>query len=414
MTEFLRNVGEFVLGLLQNQFVFSALLSLVVIGVIFAVVAYSTFFERKVSAVIQDRLGPNRVGFFGLFWNFRFWGFGQPAADGLKFFLKEDIIPDNADKPLFVAAPALSFAVAMIGFVVIPWGGQVDVGGVLMNVQVANPDIGLLYLLGVGSMGVYGIVLGGWASNNKYSLYGAVRATAQMVSYEIPMGIAILVVVLTCGHIRLEGIAASQMGAGVPWLVCYHPLAFVILLITAFAETNRTPFDLAEAEQELVGGFHTEYSSMKFAMFFMGEYAHILTGCAFISVLFLGGWDLLPFVSVPYFRPEDHGILAAVLKFGVLLAKIVLLIFVFMWVRWTLPRFRFDQLMRLAWKGLIPMSLGLLLVAIVGLHLGLHNKLWFTLGGNVVVLIVSLIGAAAARIRVTGRQTDLSQVSVTG
>ena len=232
---------------LQDQFVFSALLAIALLGVIMGTVAYCIFFERKIAGWIQDRCGPNRVGFFGLFRNFHFWGLGQSVADGLKLFLKEDIIPAKVDKPLFLLAPAMSFALALVGFVVVPWGGQVDVGGKLMNVQVANPDIGLLYVLGIGSMGIYGVVLGGWASNNKYSICGAIRATAQMISYEIPMGIAILVVVLASGEIRLEEIVLGQIGEGHLWNIVLHPLAFLILLITLFAETNRAPFDLAEA-----------------------------------------------------------------------------------------------------------------------------------------------------------------------
>jgi NADH-quinone oxidoreductase subunit H len=269
---------------------------------------------------------------------------------------------------------------------------------------VANPDIGLLYVLGIGAMGIYGVVLGGWASNNKYSICGAIRATAQMISYEIPMGIAILVVVLASGEIRLEEIVLGQIGEGRVWNIVLHPLAFLILLITLFAETNRAPFDLAEAEQELVGGFHTEYSAMKFGMFFLGEYAHIITGCAVISVLFLGGWHL-PFI--PGLQPEDHSVGAMIFKMAVMAGKVVFFIFVFMWVRWTLPRFRFDQLMRLAWKGLIPMSLGLLVVAIAGLHFQVHDKVWFTLGGNAVVAIVSLLVAARTPRPVTGRQDNL-------
>jgi NADH-quinone oxidoreductase subunit H len=388
----------------QSQFNFSAVLAVVLIGIIMGVVAYCIFFERKVAGWVQDRHGPNRVGFFGLFHNFHFWGLGQSMADGLKLLLKEDIIPNHVDKPLFILAPALAFGLSLLGFVVIPWGGQVDIGGKLIDVQVANPDIGLLYILAIGSMGVYGIVLGGWASNNKYSLFGAVRATAQMLSYEIPMGVAILIVVLTCGQVRLEEIVLAQVGDGNVWNIVRHPLAALILLITLFAETNRAPFDLAEAEQELVGGFHTEYSALKFGMFFLGEYAHIITGSAFFCVLFLGGWHL------PWFQPADHSLIAGLLKMLCLGAKIVFFIFVFMWIRWTLPRFRFDQLMRVAWKGLIPMTLGLLLVVIVGLYFGWQDNIVYTLGGNVAVLIVSLIVAAISTREITGRQDNLPPI----
>ena len=393
--------------LLQNEAIFSGLLALALIGAILGAVAYCIYFERKISAWIQDRHGPNRVGFLGLFRNFHFWGLGQPMADGLKFLLKEDIIPDKVDKPLFILAPTISFIFAMLGFVVIPWGGQVDIGGKLMNVQVANPDIGLLYILGIGSMGVYGVVLGGWASNNKYSLYGAMRATAQMLSYEIPMGVAILVVVLACGQIRLEEIVLSQIGAGHVWNIVLHPVAFMILWVTLFAETNRTPFDLAEAEQELVGGFHTEYSAMKFAMFFLGEYAHMITGSALICILFLGGWHL---PGVPGLQPGDTGVLAMLLKVLVLAGKTAFFLFVFMWVRWTLPRFRFDQLMRLAWRGLIPMSLGVLLVAIVGLYFQQQESIPFMLGGNIVVVIISLLVMAFSKAPISGRQANMPSI----
>lgn len=385
--------------LLQNQVVFSGVLTAGILVAILTAVAYCIYFERKISARIQDRYGPNRVGPFGLL---------QPLADGAKFLLKEDIIPSHVDKPLFLLAPAISFILAMIGFAVIPWGGQVMIGDKLMNVQIADPGIGILYVLGVGSMGVYGIVLGGWASNNKYSTYGGVRATAQMLSYEIPMGIAILVVVLTCGEIRLERILTSQFSDGGLWFILLHPVAFFILLVTIFAETNRAPFDLAEAEQELVGGFHTEYSAMKFAMFFLAEYAHMITGSAVICVLFLGGWHL-PFV--PGLQVKDTGFWAMFLKLGVFGVKVAAFIFLFMWVRWTLPRFRFDQLMRLAWKGLIPMSLGVLLVAIIGLHYGWHDRIWFTLPGNVIVALIALWLAARSGEPLTGRQPGMVQMA---
>jgi NADH-quinone oxidoreductase subunit H len=259
-------------------------------------------------------------------------------------------------------------------------------------------------------MSVYGVVLGGWASNNKYSLYGAMRATAQMLSYEIPMGIALLIIVLTCGQVRLEGIVAAQTGQGHIWFIFLHPVAFLILLTTVFAETNRAPFDLPECEQELVGGYHTEYSAMKFAMFFLGEYAHMITGSAFLATLFFGGWELLPF-DIPLFRAADTGVLAVLAKVAVLLGKVSFFIFLFMWVRWTLPRFRFDQLMRLAWKGLIPMSMGLLVLVIVGLYFGIQDKIWFALPGNILVFAISAIVTGAARSPITGRQEYLPSVT---
>jgi NADH-quinone oxidoreductase subunit H len=385
---------------LSNPFVFSAVLALGVIGVMLGSVAYCIYFERKIAAWIQDRYGPNRVGPRGLL---------QPIADGAKFLLKEDIIPDHVDKPLYLFAPALIFIVALVGFAVIPWGGHVRIGAALMNVQVANPDIGLLYVLGVGSMGVYGLVLGGYASNNKYSFLGAMRACAQMLSYEVPMGLVILAVVLTTGQLRLEEILLAQVGPGNVWNVVRHPLAAGILLITLFAEANRTPFDLSEAEQELVGGYHTEYSAMKFALFFLAEYAHMITGSAFLVVLFLGGWHL-PWV--PGLQPGDTSLGALLLKLAVMGAKIACLLFVFMWVRWTLPRFRFDQLMRLAWKGLVPMGLGLVTVAAMVVYLGRPLAWEWTLAGNAVVLLVALAVTALTPERVSGRQHDMPELSV--
>lgn len=385
--------------LLQNQVVFSGILTVGIIVAILTAVAYCIYFERKISAWIQDRCGPNRVGPYGLL---------QPLADGAKFLLKEDIVPAHVDKPLFILAPAISFVLALIGFAVIPWGGEVMIGDKLMKVQIADPGIGLLYVLGVGSMGVYGVVLGGWASNNKYSTYGGVRATAQMLSYEIPMGIAILVVVLTCGEIRLERILTSQITDGGVWNVLLHPVAFLILLVTIFAETNRAPFDLAEAEQELVGGFHTEYSAMKFAMFFLAEYAHMITGSAVICVLFLGGWHL---PLIPGLQASDTSVFAMLFKLAVIGVKVALFIFAFMWVRWTLPRFRFDQLMRLAWKGLIPMSLGLLVVAIVGLYYGVQDKIWFALPGNALVVAITLWITGRSVQPITGRQPGMRTIA---
>ncbi|MFQ5491423.1 MAG: NADH-quinone oxidoreductase subunit H, partial [Phycisphaerae bacterium] len=403
-----------------SQLAFSCLLMVGLLGVIYLGVAYCTFYERKTSAWMQNRVGPNRVGFFGLLRNFHFWGLGQPMADGVKFLLKEDIIPGKVDKPLFLLAPAIVLMVATVSFAVIPWGGDVDLTGdgvVDVTCQVANPDIGLLYLLGVGAMGIYGVVLGGWSSNNKYSFYGGMRAAAQMLSYEIPMGLAILVVVITTGQLRLEGIVESQVGVGNTWNIFVHPLAFGLLLVTQFAETNRAPFDLAECEQELVGGFHTEYSSMKFAMFFLAEYTHMIVNSAFLCVLFLGGWELLPF-DVPGFRAQDTSILAMLLKMLVMGGKIAACIFFYMWVRWTLPRFRFDQLMRLAWRGLVPMGMGLAALATVMVYYGVPGrtswwpKVAWGLIGNAAVLVLVMMVVGLTRGRVTGRQQNLRRIGL--
>jgi len=404
-----------------SQLAFSVVLMLVLIGAIMGGVAYSTFFERKISAWIQDRKGPNRVGFFGLFGNFHFWGLGQPMADGVKFLLKEDIVPARVDKPLYLLAPALVFIVAMIGFAVIPWGGDVDLTGdgvADVTCQVADPGIGLLYVLGVGAMGVYGIVLGSWASNNKYSFFGGIRAAAQMLSYEIPLGLCILVVVLMTGELRLENIVLAQVGQGNTWNALVHPGVFVLLVIAQFAETNRLPFDLPECEQELVGGFHTEYGSMKFALFFLAEYTHMITNSAFLVVLFLGGWDPLPFVSIPGFRPEDTSIWAMLLKMGVMGGKIAALIFFYMWVRWTIPRFRFDQLMQLAWKKMVPLGMGFAGVAALMVYWQVPAMSWpakvlWGWVGNGLVIGLAVVAVALTRGKVTGRQPNLPAIPLT-
>ncbi|MCH8147318.1 MAG: NADH-quinone oxidoreductase subunit NuoH [Planctomycetes bacterium] len=386
---------------LTSQFGISLVMVFGIVNALLGITVYCIFFERKIAAWIQDRYGPNRVGPWGIF---------QLVADGGKFLFKEDIVPGHVDKVLFIAAPAISMLVAFVGFAAIPWGGQWQVNDRVVDIQVANPDIGLLYVLGVASMGVYGIVIGGWASNNKYSFYGAIRATAQMLSYEIPLGLCILVVVLTMGTLRLEEITVQQAGTwfGVipQWNVFLHPIAFVILFITALAESNRAPFDLAEAEQELVGGFHTEYNALKFGMFFLGEYAHMITASALICVLFLGGWH---FPWIPWTQPEATHFGAVIAKTGVLCGKIAFFIFLMMWIRWTLPRFRFDQLMRIAWKALIPMTLALFVLAIGLLYFGLHRSGW-ALVGNMAILVVSMMFAAFSQTPVTGRASNLPPI----
>jgi NADH-quinone oxidoreductase subunit H len=380
----------------KSQLGVSIIVIVVVIAVMELAVALCMYLERKVSAWIQDRHGPNRVGP---------WGLLQSVADGLKAILKEDIIPAGVDRFIFLLAPMLSMAVATVGFAVIPWGGYLEwADGSRVMIQAASIDIGLLYILAVGSVGVYGVVLGGWSSNNKYSFYGSMRAAAQMISYEIPMGLAILVVVLTSGHLRLESIVADQVN-GV-WNVLLHPVAFLLLLITLFAETHRTPFDLAEAEQELVGGYHTEYSALKFAMFFLGEYTHMIVGSALVIALFLGGYHL---PLVPWTRPEDVSLLGVLCKVVVFTAKIAAFIFLFMWVRWTIPRFRFDQLMRIAWKSLVPLGLGLIVLTIGLVHVQRPISVWAPLG-DLAVLLSAWALQSASRSEVTGRQPNLTPV----
>ena len=286
--------------------------------------------ERRISAVIQNRVGPNRVGPMGLL---------QPLADVLKLLFKEDVIPNRADRVLYSLGPFLAFAPAAIAFVAIPVG---------RGLQVADLSVGVLYVLAVTSLGVYGISFGGWASNSKYSLLGGIRSSAQIISYEIAMGLSIVSVLMVSGNLNLGNIVQWQADNG--WIIFYQPVAFLIFLIAAFAENNRLPFDMAECEAELVGGFHTEYSGMKFGMFFMGEYIAMIVMSSLMVTLFLGGWDPLFFEL-----PEGAG--GTVLSVLCFVLKLLAVLFFYIWVRWTLPRFRYDQLMKLGWKTLIPLAL---------------------------------------------------------
>jgi NADH-quinone oxidoreductase subunit H len=386
-------------SVLADQFGFSVLLMLVLFGMIMLAVAYSVLLERKMAAWIQDRYGPNRVGP---------WGLLQPIADGVKALFKEDIVRPSADRMLFIMAPWMIFTVAMVGYAVIPWGGSfrwpwMDQAAAPIMAQVASIDIGLLYIVAVSSLGVYGIVLGGWSSNNKYSFYGGMRAAAQMLSYEVPLGMAILVAILTTGHLRLEDMVLAQSGGA--WTVFYHPVAALILLTAALAEANRAPFDLAECEQELVSGYLTEYSSMKHALFFLAEYAHLITSSAVIVAMYFGGY-LIPGLS---WLNEGDSVWAMLARMIVFSGKVALLISLYMVVRWTLPRLRFDQLMRLAWKSLVPMAMALVALQGVIVYLDLSGRwAWVAaLAGNVVIVVIAAtIGSARGR-PVTGRQQSL-------
>lgn len=327
------------------------------------VAAYSTWAERKVAALLQDRVGPNRAGF---------WGLLQPLADGGKFFFKEDFIPRNADKFLFILGPGLVMFVSLITGAVIPWGKSLNINGQSFALQVASIDIGVLYLLGMVSIGVYGVMIGGWASNNKYSLIGAIRASSQMISYELAMGLALLSVILMNSSLDLKTIVENQGGnlygiiniRGLNWNIFYQPVAFLIFFTAALAECNRHPFDLSECETELVGGFHTEYSSMKLGLYLFGEYVNMFISCALITSLFLGGYQ---FPGLAYIGENFGENFEGVASIIVFLAKTFFLIFVFMWIRWTLPRFRYDQLMHLGWRVLIPLALINLLITAGGL-----------------------------------------------
>lgn len=324
---------------------------LVKIGLVVAIgqgaVAYLILVERKVAAYSQDRIGPNRAGPFALF---------QPLADGAKMFLKEDVIPSYVNKPLFILAPIIAIVAATIAFAVVPFG-PVGVTGVNLpwyeNIQfqiAPGVDVGIVYIFAIGSLAVYGVILAGWSSNNKYSFLGGMRSSAQIISYEIPLGMSVLGMVLICGSLDLSTIVNWQDRH--VWGVVAQPLGFLLFLVSAFAETNRLPFDLPESEQELVGGFHTEYSAMKFGMFFLGEYLHVITVSFLTVVLFFGGWDI-PFVL----DQAQTGWFFALLKMFALFAKVALMIVFIMWIRWTLPRFRYDTLMDLAWKRMIPLAL---------------------------------------------------------
>jgi NADH-quinone oxidoreductase subunit H len=316
---------------------------LVVFAITMLMAMYSTLAERKVAAWLQDRVGPNRAGKGGIL---------QPLADGLKLFSKEEFEPDTPNRFLFFAGPALAMTTALMTSAVIPWGDRFHLFGRDIILQATDIDVALLYLIGVMSIGVYGIMIGGWASNNKFSLIGAVRAASQMISYEVAMGLSLIALLMMTGTLSLREISLQQ--AGMNWNVFYQPLSFFIFLICAFAETNRTPFDLAECETELVGGYHTEYSSMKMGFYLFAEYANMFISSTILAVLFFGGYNY-PGMS---WAVENWGVnLANVLGIVALFIKICGFIFLYMWVRWTIPRFRYDQLMHLGWRILIPLSI---------------------------------------------------------
>ena len=323
--------------------IYKAILVLLVFLISLGVAAYSTYGERKVAAFMQDRIGPDRAGPFGIM---------QPLADGLKMFMKEEIIPSVSNKYLFILGPSLAMLTALMTGVVVPWGGDITIGNTSFPLQITDINVGILYIFGVVSFGVYGIMIGGWASNNKYSLLGALRASSQMISYEIAMGLAIVALVMTTGTLSLSEIAKQQGGNWINFI--YQPLGCLIFIICAFAETNRTPFDLPECETELVGGYHTEYSSMKLGFYLFAEYINMFTSSAIIMTLYFGGYNL-PFQN--FIANHIDGNILSLLQFGFFFLKVLFGIFFFMWVRWTVPRFRYDQLMNLGWKILIPLSI---------------------------------------------------------
>ena len=404
-------LGTFVLA--------SAVKVLVVFVGYLVTVALLTLAERKVAAWIQDRRGPNRAGPFGLL---------QPVADGLKNFMKEEVTPGMADKMLFLIAPALAFVPALLAWAVIPLASPLPTPWGLINMVVADLRIGFLFTLAISSLGVYGIVLAGWSSNNKYALIGSLRSSAQMVSYEIALGLSTIPVLLLAGNVSLSAIIAQQASMG--WNVVCLTVAWFTFLVAAFAETNRLPFDLPEAESELVAGYHTEYSGMKFAMFFISEYANMITVSAMTATLFFGGWDI-PFTQWDNIPPWT--VLKTIVTFAAFGAKVFSFIFLFMWIRWTLPRFRYDQLMALGWSVMLPIALGyVVLIASYTLALdamGLARGPLFglaLLGLNVVVVAVLLlwldrgkmISPASARVggadlaRLRARGLELSRLAL--
>ena len=394
------------------QFIASLVTIIVALHLILLSCAYLIFLERKVAAWIQDRIGPNRTNFsFGILpLRGRHFGLGQALADGLKLFVKEDYIPLVVDRPLFILAPVVVVIPAMLGWAVVPWGGYMQWGDEFVKICAAPVSIGVIYILAIGSLSVYGVVLGGYASNNKYSFLGGMRATAQMLSYEIPMGLSVLIMILTFATARADWIVQLQAGTGSQGGggIFIHPLLAVIFFTCVLAECNRAPFDLAEAEQELVGGYHTEYAAMKWALFFLGEYMHMITGCAFFCILFLGGWDLLPFSFFGEHLPVVGSFWLVALKVAIFIAKIAVLLFIMMWIRWTLPRFRFDQLMRLAWRGLIPITLVLLLAS--GVLVASNIAYWWTyLLANLAVAVgAAIIGPWIPKGAEVNRKVELA------
>jgi NADH-quinone oxidoreductase subunit H len=304
---------------------------------------YSTWAERKVAAFLQDRVGPNRAGWGGLL---------QPLADGMKLFAKEEFEPDTKNKFLFFVGPAVAMSTALMTSAVIPWGDKLEIFGRTVYLQATDLDASLLYIFAILSVGVYGIMIGGWASNNKFSLMGAVRAASQMVSYEVAMGLSVIALIMMTGTLSLKEISVQQ--SGMNWNVFYQPLGFLIFLICAFAETNRTPFDLAECESELIGGYHTEYSSMKMGFYLFAEYANMFISSTIIAVLYFGGYN---YPGMQWMADNVGVNTANLLGMLALFIKLCFFIFFYMWVRWTIPRFRYDQLMNLGWKILIPLSI---------------------------------------------------------
>ena len=343
------------LAFIIEKFVLITVIFLVSLGI----AAYSTLAERKIASYLQDRVGPNRAGPGGMF---------QPLADGMKMFFKEEIIPTDSNRFLFIAGPSLALLTSLIGSAVIPWGQDMVIGDRIIPLQVADINVGILYIFGVVSLGVYGLMIGGWASNNKFSLMGAVRAASQNISYEIPMGLSIIALLLVTNTLSLKEI--SEMQHGWRWNILYQPLGFLIFMVCSFAETNRTPFDLPECETELVGGYHTEYSGFKMGAFMFAEYLNMFLASAVMTTLYFGGYN---YPGMDYINGLVGPMMGPLIGMAVFFGKIFVFIFFFMWVRWTVPRFRYDQLMNLGWKVLIPLAIAN--IVITGLVITIYDKL---------------------------------------
>ncbi len=358
------------------------------VGIIFAitlgVAAYSTYFERIVAAFMQDRVGPDRAGPFGIL---------QPLADAVKMFMKEDFIPSQSSKWLFIAGPCLSMLTALMTSAVVPFGDKLDLGnGLMLDLQGIDVNIGILWVFGIVSLGVYGVLIGGWASNNKFALIGAIRAASQNISYELAMGLSIIAILMLSGSLSTKAIVETQQNGH--WNIFYQPLGFIIFIVCAFAECNRTPFDLPECETELIGGYHTEYSSMKLGFYLFSEYINMFISGAVMATLYFGGYD---YPGYNFIFEKFGNNIAVLLGVGALIGKALFFVFVFMWVRWTLPRFRYDQLMTLGWTGLIPLAM--FNVVLTGgsmlLTVNQEGSTWITalvsLGGIVIMLVVSAL-----------------------
>ena len=356
----------------SSLFIGKAIIILIVFGITLLIATYSTYAERKVAAFMQDRIGPDRAGPFGIL---------QPLADAVKMFMKEDFIPSQANKWLFIAGPCLSMLTALMTSAVIPWGDKLTVFGQTIDLQGIEVNIGILWVFGIVSLGVYGVLIGGWASNNKYSLIGAIRAASQNISYELAMGLSIIAILMFTGSLSTKAIVEAQQNGH--WNILYQPIGFIIFLVCAFAECNRTPFDLPECETELIGGYHTEYSSMKLGFYLFSEYINMFISGAVMATLYFGGYDYPGFSWV---EANVGANIANILGIGAVFGKALFFIFFFMWVRWTIPRFRYDQLMNLGWTMLIPLAMANVVVTGLGILLNWPMAImWIALALSLVV-----------------------------